>query len=276
MEEERIVGASPYWEIIKSIFYNMGLQVSHKRESSEYISHGVIIIHDDEGLFLLKKYTYEYIGILKGEYCGAKLYHYLRLITNTERKWLLEHPFVQWKRIFPNSNMPGIMYKKLVQLQKYLPDLYNLIPSTSVSPITIPQGRSLGQESSKQTAIRELFEETNITVKEDDLVGPYLTRTRGTDGNTYVTYVYAVFMDKKPSIILGTEFKEYLWISHHENILSSRYNKLLQSFIYELNEFRCSSSIRIQQKGEIGFSENTESPQNLSIEPLPTTTTEKV
>lgn len=276
MEEERIVGASPYWQIIKSIFYDMGLQISCKRESSEYISHGVIIIHDDEGLFLLKKYTYEYIGILKGEYCGAKLYHYLRLITNTERKWLLEHPFVQWKRIFPNSNMPGFMYKKLVHLQKYLPDLYNLIPSTSVSPITIPQGRSMGQESSKQTAIRELYEETNISVNEDDLFGPYITRTKGTDGNRYVTYVYAIFMDKKPNIVLGNEFKEYLWISHHENILSSRYNTLLQTFIYELNGFKHSASIRIQQKGEIGFGEDIESTQNLPIESSPATRTETV
>lgn len=113
MDRERIVGASNHWDDIKNIFHHMDLTVSQRMEPQEYVSHGVLIIHENRGLFLTMDTTYEYRSIVQGSYTGAKLYHYLSLITSKERQFLTEHPFIQWKRIFPHRNMPGHLFRKL-------------------------------------------------------------------------------------------------------------------------------------------------------------------
>jgi ADP-ribose pyrophosphatase YjhB (NUDIX family) len=286
MDKERIVGASPHWDKLKDIFHDMGLTVSRKSEAIEHISHGVLVIVDGEGLFLQMAYTYEYRCILRGAYTGAKLYHYLSLITEKERELLLLHPFVQWRNLYPNSNMPGDLYKKFCILQQYLPIIYSLIPlDIESSPIvssqltdcnhqeislsrsdddtdelssdnkenheeqllsldsiecsyllTIPKGRSEGKETSKEAALRELQEETGIELNIQDLSLCIIEKYIGTDGNMYITYIYAAFLNKRPKVTLGQEFKGYLWLSCNKNILLRRQIRILQTFLTDINE----------------------------------------
>jgi hypothetical protein len=186
----------------------------------------VLVIHENKGLFLKMDTTYEYRSIVQGSYTGAKLYHYLSLITPIERIYLKEHPFVQWKRIFPNRKMPGNLYHKLKGLQVHLDRLFELIPCTPESMgnhlLTIPKGRQYGDETSTDTALRELREETGIELTSDRLTGPYLDKYVGTDGNTYTTYTYGAFLMEKPTIILSGEFSSFMWVSLTEHELLKR------------------------------------------------------
>jgi len=257
MDKERIVGASPHWDKLKDIFHAMGLTVSHKSSVTEYVSHGVLIIINNEGLFLQMSYTYEYQCILRGAYTGAKLYHYLSLITQKERELLLCHPFEQWRSLYPSCNMPGDLYRKFCTLQKYLPLLYMMIPLDGEPPshlqtddakslstdsvqcsylLTIPKGRAEEGESSKDAACRELQEETGIELDSKALSLSATERYIGTDGNLYTTYIYAAFLDEYPKVTLGQEFKGYIWLSSNENVLLRRQLRILQTFLTDVNE----------------------------------------
>lgn len=329
MDKERIVGASPHWDKLKDIFHNMGLTVSRKSETCEHISHGVLIIVNGEGLFLQMAYTYEYRCILRGAYTGAKLYHYLSLVTRKERELLLLHPFVQWKTVYPYSNMPGELFRKMIMLQTYLPALFELIPldtshecndaniiSPTLSPthsgtlqqdisindihnsedtlslelkqldsaiqsisidltqysylLTIPKGRKEEGESSKEAALRELQEETGIELSVDSLSLCVTERYMGTDGNMYITYIYAAFLDERPKVTLGQEFKGYLWLSCDENMLLRRQIRILQTFLTDVNDRHIKQNCRrdncgwLQQIGEIGYNQTCQASKEPS------------
>lgn len=266
MDRERIVGASPNWMRLKEIFRDMGIPVSRRSEAKEHISHGILVIVKGEGLFLQMGHTYEYRCILNGEYTGAKLYHYLSLITRKERELLLLHPFVQWRSVHPHSNMPSLIYHKMVNLQMYLPRIYDLIPMDKSYQddecnylLTIPKGRAFNNETSKDAALRELKEETGISLNEDDLSPPLVERYTGTDGNLYTTYIYAVYLDKHPRVTLGHEFKGYLWLSHLDNVLMKRQIEILQTFITDINDrrdkqiCRCDYSRWMEQIWQTGY-----------------------
>lgn len=254
MDKERIVGTSSNWDQLKEVFYRAGLSISHRTGMEEYISHGIMVIVDGEGLFLQMSHTYEYICIIHGDYTGVKLYHYLSLISHDERMLLLEHPFVQWRRMYPGSNMPGEMYRRLRSLQRYLPILYGMIPVGRHSAfITIPKGRADDGERSVSAALRELHEETGITLQEEDLCGPIIEAFIGTDGNMYTTYIYAAFLKERPTVTLGYEFNGYAWLSSTSSLLLSRQVRILDTFVSNAN-VGGDNCRRIQQKGTIGYS----------------------
>lgn len=246
MDKERIVGSSSHWEDIKQIFHNLGLTISTKIYTREYVSHGIIPIFEDKGIFLQMNNTFEYRSILHGQYTGAKLYHYLSLISNDERNLLLEEPYVQWRKIYRFRNMPKFMWHKMKILQLYLPTLYNLIPYKPLYIeninheyegflLTIPRGRSQPGENSKLTACRELFEETGIIANPDDLREPFIDTHTGTDGNIYTTIIYPLFLKEMPQIKTSREFKGYMTLSSNDDILMMRYSRILNTFLNNIN-----------------------------------------
>lgn len=236
MDRERIVGASPDWDKIKHIFYSMDLPITGRYEHNEYISYGVLIIVGKEGLFLQMKNTYEYKCILVGSYTGAKLYHFLSLVTKEERELLLLDPDEQWSRVYPSSTMPREMYRRLLALQRYLPTLLDLIPSgdqmASSYLLTVPKGRIEHGESGEDTALRELHEETGITLDHSALSVCYHDQYVGTDGHIYSTYIYAAYLNDRPKVTLGHEFKGYMWLSTDQHCLLFRQMRILQTFIH--------------------------------------------
>jgi 8-oxo-dGTP pyrophosphatase MutT (NUDIX family) len=255
MDRERIVGASPHWRQLRHIFHRMNIPVSGKIEPLEHISHGIMIICQEHGLFIRMSHTYEYKCILRGSYNGVKLYHYLSLITLRERTLLLQHPFIQWNSVFPGTKMPGEMYRKMVLLQKHITTLLEYIPPIYTDDdsylLDIPKGKSEDSESSIETAIRELHEETGIEVSISDIRYRLKDSYIGTDGNIYTTYIYAIFMDSRPTVSLGTEFQGHMWISINDNILMRRQLKILQTFVSIGNDrhkciFKCDNSGWIQ------------------------------
>ena len=213
----------------------MGLPTSNKGNTVEHISHGVMVIHNTECLFLEMDHTYEYKSIVSGVDSGAKLYHYLSLITQKERNLLLEDPLAQWSMMFGMYPMPELSRKKLEILQEYLPQLYKLIPMNRSSEshlLTIPKGRSNKDESSIDTAVRELHEETGILVTKDQLFPIVLDdKATGTDGHKYITHTYALFLDHKPDIKISNEFDGFRWIDMNDPIIMKRQYLILKSFI---------------------------------------------
>lgn len=82
------------------------------------------------------------------------------------------------------------------------------------------------------TALRELQEETGITLGKKDLTTLYIDKYIGTDGNTYTTYIYGAFINnERPQIQLSNEFSGYIWLSLSEQILLSRQMKILYSLL---------------------------------------------
>lgn len=204
-------------------------------------SHGIIIIVGDEALFLQQKATYEYRSIVRGLYTGGKLYHYLSLITERERAMLEKHPFEQWRYLYPDTNMPGTLYRKMRVLQRHLPKLLAMIPSQKHcydNMLTIPKGQVSEDESSIDAAIRELREETGVCLHQSDLNGMYIDVAVGTDSNMYVTYVYAARLNEKPFIRMESMFQGYMWLSCDSPILRPRYKRMLKKFLRHPNEPR--------------------------------------
>lgn len=249
MDKERIVGISTHWNELKDVFRKMGIPVSRRNAVIEHISHGVMVICGNEGLFLQMVNTYEYQSIVTGEYSGAKLYHFLSLITQHERRLLLEvEPTIQWSMLFGLFPMPEAIHRKLTDLQQCLRELYTLIPSAHEDDdplasrylLTIPKGRANKGESSKAAALRELQEETGICLSEDKLVDICIDRSTGTDGNIYTTYTYAAFIEEHPRITLSKEFKGYIWLNMSDGqFLLKRQMKILSNFIAHRNEHVC-------------------------------------
>lgn len=245
MDKERIVGSSSHWNDIKSLFRKMNLIVSKRVSPREFVSYGVLLVYKGEGLFLQMSLSYEYKHILLGNYTGAKLYHFLSLITVQERELLLTPPKTQWNTVFPSRKMPKHIYRKLKVLQEYLPLLYELIPSVHISSgtyndpypylLVIPKGRAKHGESGPEAALRELEEEAGIKLQEKDLSFLYVDRCMGTDGNLYTTFVYSAFVEERPVIKLEGGFKGYLWLAPTHNGLFARQMKILSTFLFNRN-----------------------------------------
>lgn len=252
MDRERIVGASPYWRQLRQLFHKMDIPISNKSEPIEHVSHGILVMNNNRGLFLQMRHTYEYKCILRGIYNGVKLYHYLSLITIDERRLLLEHPFIQWNTVYPDTKMPGDMYRKMVALQKHIEDILDYVsPVDNTNDeaylLNIPKGRAEEGESSIEAAIRELREETGIDINPSDIKYTLKDRYIGTDGNIYTTYLYSVEMEELPIISLGREFKGYVWLSATDTLLMKRQMRILQTFISIRNDrykqiFKCNNS----------------------------------
>lgn len=267
MDRERIVGSSPHWDKIKDIFRSLYIPVSKSSVVEEHESHGILVIVGNEGLFLQMSHTYEYSCILHGNYSGVKLYHYLSLLTEAERKTLLEDdPLDQWSKVHTFIRMPYKAYRRIKMLQLRLPELYALIPCARPPQLlTIPKGRSLAFESSVDTALRELREETGIILQHDQLQEPYIDRSVGTDGHIYITYIYPCFLDKYPQVILGKGFKGYLWLTANGDTLPERQCKTLQTFLHRSNErtaisVRCYNCSWLQSEGTHRYSAYPEEP----------------
>lgn len=241
MDKDLQVPPSTTWNGLKRIFRKLDLDMGIEPSHHVITSHGILIIVNGEALFLRQKVTYEYRSIVHGLYSGGKLYHYLSLVTKLERSLLLKHPFEQWRYLYPESNMPGVLYRKLRALQKHISDLLAMIPPMYHqydNMLTIPKGQVMGDESSTDAAIRELHEETGICLTSHDLCDMYMDISIGTDSNTYVTYVYAVYMSEKPQICVEGMFQGYTWQSLDSHILRPRYKRILKKFLHYLNESR--------------------------------------
>jgi 8-oxo-dGTP pyrophosphatase MutT (NUDIX family) len=81
--------------------------------------------------------------------------------------------------------------------------------------------------------LRELEEETQISLTEDDLIMMTIDHSTGTDGNKYTTYIYAAFLDEKPSVVLSNEFVDHVWLQPDDHRLLHRQSAILTEFIHQ-------------------------------------------
>jgi len=79
----------------------------------------------------------------------------------------------------------------------------------------VPAGKLEKGESPRQGARRELFEETGITVEEDDLcpLGPLFIRKPKME---YVYHLFHLSFSAKPTVRLSSEHENYLWATKKE------------------------------------------------------------
>lgn len=274
MEERRILENFLLPESVYTLLSSIGIAMGGRYDYLDHISHGVLVIVGNEGLFLQMASSYEYKCILHGEYNGYQLSSYLRTLSQEERTLLLEHPFIQWRKIYARKKMPGPLYRRLRNLQRILPDLYRVIPvNTEKTPnLCLPKGRAYRTETSVQAAIRELREETGISVTASMLTPPYVERQVGSNGSVYTTCVYAVYLRERPRITLSREFKGYMWLSPNDGNSLFSHLRLLSTFLPDVNEFSCDSGW-LQSLGQARDDQPAESAQESSASSAPSAAT---
>lgn len=211
---EHKIEPSSQWANVRRVMKMAGVRSGRLNTHKEVISHGVLVVHNGRALLLKDRHSYEYIHVIKGKYDMVTLYRCLSIMSYDERDMLLhKDPEEQWASIFPWRRMPKHTKDRLLRLQMFLPELYELIPSQYNGPsLYIPKGRLSAGESSKDAAIRELREETGIIVHVDDLSGPTIDQYIGTDDNTYTTIVYRCDLPYEPNVTLSPEFEYYRWL----------------------------------------------------------------
>ena len=130
---------------------------------------------------------------------------------------------------------------KFIIENNYLTKLYNIGSIYDYPEWEIPKGRKNNNESNINCAIREFYEETNISQNEYEIKNN-ITNIHddfvGTDGNKYKNIFYIGFYKKKMNNIIFTnnnEINETRWCSWDEAITLIRpYHKNKINIINEL------------------------------------------
>lgn len=220
---------------IEKLVEKAGLSFKVKNPIQEYESYGILVTVGNEGMFLKTKYSYAYCNILVGGVDAEQLCASIASLGEEERRRLLDPVENQWRRLYGNKRMPQDKKEKLLEIQKILPELYNLIP-LSKKPIrsyqlTIPKGRKHEGETGIQTAIRECKEETGLEFTEKQLSDPKIVTYTASDRNKYVQHIYEVKLRNKPYVRLETEFSETLWISPETKNINFHVMDILKTFV---------------------------------------------
>jgi ADP-ribose pyrophosphatase YjhB (NUDIX family) len=128
----------------------------------------------NEILFIKKKNTYSYISFIRGIYSeDYGLFKLFNTMTLDEKLTILSLNFnLIWFKYylteFPENDKKAIRYKKKFDKVKEMDNglfLYNIIKKTTSTDLIyeIPKGHSNKNENKLNAAIREFYEETNIS-----------------------------------------------------------------------------------------------------------------
>jgi 8-oxo-dGTP pyrophosphatase MutT (NUDIX family) len=99
----------------------------------------------------------------------------------------------------------------------------------------LPGGKPVGDETPKETAIRETEEETGIVPK--NLKGPIITENKNK-----IYYSYISIIDKKIDVILSKEHKKFSWVYYKDlpkinlfSLFRKNIKKIIKEIERELN-----------------------------------------
>jgi 8-oxo-dGTP diphosphatase len=101
-----------------------------------------------------------------------------------------------------------------IQSQEKLLLLQRAVKKSEGGTWTVPAGKLEKNETPKQAALRELFEETGIKLKSIQSLGSIYIRRPELD---YVYHMFNIKLDKIPLIVLSKEeHQNHLWASYPE------------------------------------------------------------
>jgi|SaaInlStandDraft_5_1057022.scaffolds.fasta_scaffold03320_2 8-oxo-dGTP pyrophosphatase MutT (NUDIX family) len=205
-------------------------------------------------LLIQRKHSLNYIHFVRGlynEYEFNELKHIFSYMSKNEIEFIKNNNFETiwnnlWKKTAKKKNYHK-EYKqsynkfKFIIENNYLTKLYNIGSIYDYPEWEIPKGRKNNNESNINCAIREFYEETNISQNEYEIKNN-ITNIHddfvGTDGNKYKNIFYIGFYKKKMNNIIFTnnnEINETRWCSWDEAITLIRpYHKNKINIINEL------------------------------------------
>lgn len=209
-------------------------------------SYGMILYSDQflETRFLIiqRRNTYEFEDLIRGKWNSyGDLKNLVESLSEKEKKKMLKYDYSKlWNDVFFNyentkvGNMVyQLAYKKYQQKEKMIK---NLIESSGLSNKTSPWGfpkgrKEITDKTSRDTAIRELSEETTIDISDLiflDHVRPIIELYIGKDGNEYKNTYYIAKAEilevKKKKInkdgikrnLISDEVNDMKWISYKD------------------------------------------------------------
>ncbi len=177
-------------------------------------SYGLIVFFEDgkelKVLLYQQRDTYGYNSFLRGIWdTDEQVINLLALTTEDERHRLLNNSFDSlWKDLWIDNKLN--VYKDRYAIANFkfdsIKDRLNKIFSDN--PVIIqqlywgfPKGRLDDNETPKEAALREFYEETGIETDNDNIEiwnhGPYKEEWCGNDSRIYQTYYYIAFSKKQ-------------------------------------------------------------------------------
>jgi 8-oxo-dGTP pyrophosphatase MutT (NUDIX family) len=208
-------------------------------------------------LMVMRKYSFNYIVLLRGKYKLSNIEEIKRLLslmTKTEHNNLLNSDFDDlWNELWQDTSKSKIYIKEYNKSKKYFKILKDnnfydgLITKYDEPEWEFPKGQRNTDETKIDCAIREFEEETNI-LKENiiilDRIDGIEEQYIGTDNKTYIhTYYLSTIKNNKDDLNLLGEFQQkeigdIKWLSLHEVLNKTRdYHNSKKELIYKIYFF---------------------------------------
>ena len=208
-------------------------------------------------LMVMRKYSFNYIVLLRGKYKLSNIEEIKRLLslmTKTEHNNLLNSDFDDlWNELWQDTSKSKIYIKEYNKSKKYFKILKDnnfydgLITKYEEPEWEFPKGQRNNDETKIDCAIREFEEETNVSKKNiiildriDGIEEQYI----GTDNKTYIhTYYLSTIKNNKDDLNLLGEFQQkeigdIKWLSLNEALNKTRdYHNSKKEIIYKIYFF---------------------------------------
>jgi 8-oxo-dGTP pyrophosphatase MutT (NUDIX family) len=208
-------------------------------------------------LMVMRKYSFNYIVLLRGKYKLSnteEIKRLLSLMTKTEHNNLLNLDFDDlWNELWQDTSKSKIYIKEYNKSKKYFKILKDnnfydgLITKYEEPEWEFPKGQRNNDETKIDCAIREFEEETNVSKKNiiildriDGIEEQYI----GTDNKTYIhTYYLSTIKNNKDDLNLLGEFQQkeigdIKWLSLNEALNKTRdYHNSKKEIIYKIYFF---------------------------------------
>lgn len=208
-------------------------------------------------LMVMRKYSFNYIVLLRGKYKLSNIEEIKRLLslmTKIEHNNLLNLEFDElWNELWQDTSKSKIYIKEYNKSKKYFKILKDnnfydgLITKYEEPEWEFPKGQRNNDETKIDCAIREFEEETNI-LKENiiilDRIDGIEEQYIGTDNKTYIhTYYLSTIKNNKDDLNLLGEFQQkeigdIKWLSLKEVLNKTRdYHNSKKEIIYKIYFF---------------------------------------
>jgi 8-oxo-dGTP pyrophosphatase MutT (NUDIX family) len=208
-------------------------------------------------LMVMRKYSFNYIVLLRGKYKLSNIEEIKRLLslmTKIEHNNLLNLEFDElWNELWQDTSKSKIYIKEYNKSKKYFKILKDnnfydgLITKYDEPEWEFPKGQRNNDETKIDCAIREFEEETNVSKKNiiildriDGIEEQYI----GTDNKTYIhTYYLSTIKNNKDDLNLLGEFQQkeigdIKWLSLKEVLNKTRdYHNSKKEIIYKIYFF---------------------------------------
>ena len=208
-------------------------------------------------LMVMRKYSFNYIVLLRGKYKLSNIEEIKRLLslmTKIEHNNLLNLEFDElWNELWQDTSKSKIYIKEYNKSKKYFKILKDnnfydgLITKYEEPEWEFPKGQRNNDETKIDCAIREFEEETNVSKKNiiildriDGIEEQYI----GTDNKTYIhTYYLSTIKNNKDDLNLLGEFQQkeigdIKWLSLKEVLNKTRdYHNSKKEIIYKIYFF---------------------------------------